>query len=115
MVRKRVERSKFPNQNKLINLSDKLTELASEVEVLESNYHISTAVIDFDNIFENSTERKQREQGEGLLKCCRWKQTMCTRLDNSTIDMARSMEMLCPSLEALERLPAPTASVPMAS
>lgn len=56
--------SRFPSSNKLINLSDKLSELASEVRLLESRYHISTAVIDFDKYSEmvrNEAERAGRK------------------------------------------------------
>jgi len=42
--------SRFPGGNELVKLSDKLLELAGEVWELESNYHISTALVDFDRL-----------------------------------------------------------------
>lgn len=54
------EWSRFPNQNKLITLSDKLSKLASEVSLLESRYHISTAVIDFDKYSEMVRNEAQK-------------------------------------------------------
>ena len=59
------EWSRFPNQNELINLSDKLSKLASEVSLLESRYHISTAVIDFDKYSEMVRNEAQRAGRKG--------------------------------------------------
>jgi len=56
--------SRFPSSNKLIKLSDTLSELAGEVWQLESRYHISTAVIDYDKYSEvarNEAERAGRK------------------------------------------------------
>ena len=86
------EGSKFPNQNKLINLSDQLTELASEVEVLESNYHISTAVIDFDKY--SKTVRKEAERaGRRATEVLSLETNDVHSLGRQYIDMARSMEI----------------------
>jgi hypothetical protein len=85
------ERSRFPSSNKLIILSDKLSELASEVWLLESRYHISTAVIDF-NKYSTMVRNEAEREGRKATEVLSLETNDVYSLEKQYEDMAGSME-----------------------
>lgn len=85
------EWSRFPSSNKLISLSDKLSELAGEVSLLESRYHISTAVIDFDK-YSTMVRNEAEGSGERATEVWSLETNDVWSLEKQFEDMASSMD-----------------------